>query len=201
MPKKSRYVWGVVVILLIILILSLIVRSTRKNYIPSDFSDSRTQASEYAKNIVAMISDAQKRINDIELVRITKTPEELSGTIESELGKNVEVKEKAVSLALQLEQMAKQIPDIRPTQAAQIALVAVSQETALIGKLISYNNNLGELLSMEQEYLEKGWGDYKKMNDLIKVLNDESKEINDLNGTFNEKMTEFDSIYEVQNKK
>ena len=87
--------------------------------------------------------------------------------------------------------MAKNLAKISPASAGQIALEAISSETALISRLITYNDYLTKLLEvLRNKFLEKQNGD--QVPELISKINDEARAINDLNQKFNEVMKKFD---------
>jgi hypothetical protein len=88
--------------------------------------------------------------------------------------------------------MAKNLAQISPASASQKALEAVSSETALISRLITYNDYLTQLLEvLRGKFLGKNSND--KIPELIQKLNNEAQAINDLNQKFNETMKEFDA--------
>ena len=71
------------------------------------------------------------------------------------MNNNNEARSQAVNLSVQLEIMAKNLADISPASMGQIALQAISSETALINRLITYNDYLIKLLEVLQK---RFWG-------------------------------------------
>ena len=111
--------------------------------------------------------------------------------ISQELKRNRQAREKAIKLSVQLETMAKNLSQISPASASQVALQAISSETALISRLITYNEYLTQLLEvLREKFLGKSDGD--KILELLVKINGEIQAINDLNRKFNEVMGEFD---------
>ena len=101
-------------------------------------------------------------------------------------------RENAINLSAKLEIMAKNVSQISPAIAGQIAIQAISSETALISRLITYNDYLIKLLEILQaKFLEKKKRQ-RQNSRLNEKINDEARAINDLNNNFNSLMTEFD---------
>ncbi|MCL5011986.1 MAG: hypothetical protein M1320_01020 [Patescibacteria group bacterium] len=195
MHKKTLLVLEIIAGIVVLAFFAFIFSSLSKNSIPDDFYTSRQSASDYAQNIVTMLAQTGDNITALQKGTGFKTRSDAADMITAEIQKNKDIREKAVQLALDLEQMAKSVPDISPKEAAQTALVAISQETALIGQLLSYNNDLNQLLLLAQEELVNGFRNYSEMNAIIAKVNAEASEINNLNSRFNDEMKKFDAFY------
>lgn len=162
--------------------------------IPEEFLRARQEASLIAEEIIAISETTADNINRISGFNRTQY-QEASDIISFELLRNREAREKAIGLSEKLTTMTKNIPAISPSFLAQTALEAISSETALISRLITYNDYLVNLL----EILQRKFNDPKsnqndKIGELINKINEETKAINELDGKFNELMTEFDKI-------
>ena len=196
MPAKAWWISIVAVgICLVGFISFLILSPSSRSYIPDDFTTARQAAAGYAQDIVSMLKNTSQAINSTQELEAQYRQSDAVRVILAELQQSKMIRDKAVFLALELEQMAKSIPNIRPQQAGQTALVAVSQEAALIGKLLAYNNDLGQLLTLVQNEITSPTGDVTTINTSIKNLNDEAVSINDLNNQFNQGMQTFDAFY------
>ncbi len=196
MPAKAWWISIVAVgICLVGFISFLIFSPSSRSYIPDDFTTARQAAAGYAQDIVSMLKNTSQAINSTQELEAQYRQADAVRVILAELQQSKMIRDKAVFLALELEQMAKSIPNIRPQQAGQTALVAVSQEAALIGKLLAYNNDLGQLLTLVQNEITSPTGDVTTINAAIKNLNDEAVSINDLNNQFNQGMQTFDAFY------
>lgn len=159
--------------------------------IPSDFLAARQEASLIAQNIVSISNESTDRLNEIAQFDKDREYTEALILISQELERNSQARGKAIKLSAQLEIMAKNLAKISPASAGQIALEAISSETALISRLITYNDYLTKLLEvLREKFLEKHNGD--QVSELISKINDEAKAINDLNQKFNEVMKKFD---------
>jgi ABC-type bacteriocin/lantibiotic exporter with double-glycine peptidase domain len=193
--KKVRLIIIVIVVIFVFAFIAFIFSPLSRNKVPSTFSNSRQSASAYAQTIVSTLDETTKNISDLGAGKLFTTRSAIADMVSAEIQRNQDVREISVKLALELEQMAKQIPNIYPESAAQTALIAISQETALIGRLLSYNNDLGQLFLLVQDGLVNNNWRYTEMNTLIKRINDGAQEVNDLNTRFTDEMQKFDAIY------
>ncbi|MDP3015265.1 MAG: hypothetical protein Q8N28_02545 [bacterium] len=190
-PRRIRLL---IIFIIIIFTAYFILRflNAEPRNIPSDFLAARQEASLIAQDIVLLSNESTNRLNEIAQFDKDRKYTEALILISQELERNREAREKAIKLSAQLEIMAKNLAKISPASAGQIALEAISLETALISRLITYNDYLTKLLEvLREKFLEKHNGD--QVSELISKINDEAKAINDLNQKFNEVMKEFDS--------
>ena len=189
-PRRIRLL---IVFIIIIFIAYFVLRFliVEPRNIPSDFLAARQEASLIAQNIVSISNESTDRLNEIAQFDKDRKYTEALILISQELERNSQAREKAIKLSAQLEIMAKNLAKISPASAGQIALEAISSETALISRLITYNDYLTKLLEvLREKFLEKHNGD--QVSELISKINDEAKAINDLNQKFNEVMKKFD---------
>ncbi len=189
-PKRIRIL---IVFIIVIFVAYFILRflNAEPRNIPSDFLIARQEASSIAQDIVSLSNESTNKLNEIAQFDRDRKYTEALLLISQELERNHEAREKAIKLSAQLEIMAKNLAEISPASAGQIALEAISSETALISRLITYNDYLAKLLEiLRGKFLEKQNGD--QVQELISKINDEAKAINDLNQKFNEVMRQFD---------
>ncbi len=189
-PRRIRLL---IVFIIIIFIAYFVLRflNAEPRNIPSDFLAARQEASLIAQNIVSLSNESTNRLNEIAQFDKDRKYTEALLLVSQELERNHQARENAIRLSAQLEIMAKNLAKISPASAGQIALEAISSETALISRLITYNDYLTKLLEiLREKFLEKHNGD--QVLELISKINDEAKAINDLNRKFNEVMKEFD---------
>lgn len=192
-PQKIRLL---IVFLIIILIGYFVVRFLFvdvKN-VPDDFLRARQESSLIAQGIVDLSNQSTSNLSEIAHLDSEHRYAEALNLISRELERNRQAREKAISLSVQLEKMARNLSQISPPSASQVALEAVSSETTLISRLIIYNDYLTQLLEvLREKFLGKIDGD--KISELIAKINDEAQAINDLNNKFNKIMEEFDLKY------
>lgn len=198
--KKLWWVVLSVIVICLIVFLSFIISSASDNQVPSSFNEARVDAAESSESIVQTIDETKEAIDSIQTLEQERKEVEALELVVKQLERNRQTREEATKLALSLEEMAKQVPNISPREAAETALVAISRGTALISMLISYHNDLNELLMLVRDKIERGIGDYYEINMFIEGLNKQKEQINILNKEFNDQMELFDSFYQVKEK-
>jgi len=189
-PRRIRLL---IVFIAIILIAYFVLRflALEPKTVPEDFLRARQEASLIASEIVALSGLSADRLTEIsQLDKDGKYTEALL-LISRELEQNRRAREKAVQLSAQLEIMAKNLDKVSPPSASQIAVQAISSETALLSRLITYHDYFAQLLEvLREKFLGKNEKD--KISELISRINSEIEAINELNRKFNELMKEFD---------
>lgn len=188
-PKRVRLF---IIFLLVILVAYFSFQFSRvePQNIPEDFLKAREDASAVAGDIVAISRESADRLHEIaQLDRDGKYAEALS-LVTRELEQNRLAREKALQLSSHLEIMAKNLYSITPASASQVALQAISSETMLISRLISYNDYMIQLLMALREKFA-GRSDGNNIPALVERINEEARVINSLDEKFNSLMADF----------
>lgn len=160
---------------------------------PLEFVEARIAGAQVAAKIVELASLSLQNLQTISLLESDRNYEEAIAAVGQEVIRNKEARQEAVRLSNYLDQMAKNLSDIKPRRARDLATEAVGLEVQLINRLISYNdelNNLFELLKAKFENKIKNGED--RLRELVLLLNQETNTINNLNQKFIKLMTEFD---------
>ncbi|MFA6495129.1 MAG: hypothetical protein WC246_02265 [Candidatus Paceibacterota bacterium] len=195
---KLWWVAGIIVVGAVLGFVAFIFSPLSKAQIPSSFVDARQLASGYASSIVGDLSLVSDNIVQLQKLYGAKgSSNDALEIIVAATAKHQDAREKSILLATQLEKMARAIPDIHPDSAGQTALVAISSETALIGRLISqYNESLGSLLvSLRDHFSGTKYENPAQLNAMVDNINTETEAINQLNDQFVQLMQKFDSYY------
>ncbi len=189
-PQRVRIlILFIFIILLAYFVLRFLVVDVKN--VPEDFLRARQEASLIAQDIVTISNESTNSLGEIARLDKERKYTEALVLISKELERNRQARERAIKLSVQLETMARNLAQISPSSAGQKALEAISSETALISRLITYNDYLTQLLEiLRGKFLGKNQGD--KIPELIAQINGEIQAINDLNRKFNETMKEFD---------
>jgi len=169
--------------------------SETKSFIPENFIQSRSESSVLASELVAILDSSVKSLDKI-------SEEDKNGRFSSALklveaeSKNVDAaREKAVELAAKLEVMALSVQDIRPSNAKDLALEAVTKEVSLLSHLLNYNTYFNDLLkNLKMKFSGDTNYDGDDVKTSIAKMNEEASEINIINEAFNQKLKEFDSV-------
>ena len=194
-PRRLRFfIIFAILIIAIYLFFYLLAANSNVKKVPDEFLKARQEASLIALDIISFSNQTANNISKISELDKEAKYEDALNLIAQEIDHNRQAREGAIKLSAQLEKMAKNISGIEPPEAAQIALQAVGSETALISRLISYNDYLIQLL----EVLRQKFSEEKNINgrivELVGKINEESKIINDLDKNFNQLMAEFDKL-------
>ena len=161
--------------------------------IPSEFLKARQQASLIAADIVGVADESSKKLEEISKLDGERKYADAIKLVAQELEHNNQARQRAIYLSNQLETMAKNVPNITPGSAAQKALEAVSLETTLINRLITYNDYLNQLLGiLRDKFLGQNKNSHDKITELVSKINEEAKAINEINQKFNDKLSDFD---------
>ncbi len=190
-PRRIRIFIIFIIIIFLAYFIVKIITPPSKN-IPLEFLKAREEASLMAKNIVAISGKTAENINKISDFDKKGEYTEALNLISEELNNNNEARSQAVNLSVQLEIMAKNLANISPASMGQIALRAISSETALINRLINYNDYLIKLLEILQKKILGQGGNNGQISELIGKINEEAKVINDLDKNFNNLIDGFD---------
>lgn len=165
-------------------------------HVPGDFADARQSASQYAQTIADSLKDTSQNLQKIQQLEEEWKDDQALTLLVAEVQKNQMARDASVKLAGELEKMARGIPDIRPQKSAENALVAITAETQLIYKLVSFNDYMGQLLKLMQDKLTGKIYGIDKINQVVDSINAEVDSINNLNSQFEKYLKTFDiSLY------
>jgi hypothetical protein len=191
-PKKAKIAALFALIVLIGYFIFYFITVDPKS-VPSEFLMARQEASAIAEEIVGLSSQSAGNLTEISRLDQEGKYSDALNLISEELERNRQAREKAIGLSSQLELMATNIAGISPASASQVALQAVSSETTLISRLITYNDYLNQLLEVLRDKF-MGLSNGNSIPDLISKINNEATAINDLNKKFNDLIEDFDSF-------
>lgn len=163
--------------------------------VPAEFLEARIKGADITVQITAASQHSLTVLENIaKLDREGNAAEALRLTID-EIKKNEEFRRKAMTLASRLEQMARLLPSIKPTQAQVLATEAVSAEVALVSRLVNYSEYLRRLFeTLRLKFITGDAGAERTVGELIQRINEEGKAINEFNNRSNRAMAEFDKI-------
>ena len=170
-----------------------------KAFVPDSFTEARRQSAVVAKEIVSATGKSIENLDKIALQDRKYNFYKALSLVHEELANTKNARIKAADLAKNLSDMAIAAAEITPTKARNLAIEAMSHETALITRLIVYNDILNSLLqTLEYKFSGDIRSDSEEVQVLIKNLNEEAKKINELNELFNQKMDKFDEVVGIK---
>jgi len=165
------------------------------SFVPEKFMEARIKGAELAYNIAELSNSSLKTLEQIEEKDRQGKNSEALDLASQELLKTLETRQQAIKLSSQLEKMARSLQDIKPAQARVLATEAVSSEVALVSRLLSYNDYLGQLFETLRAKFQSNEDTNGKVQKLLNDINDEAKAINDLNKKFTDSLEEFDKMF------
>lgn len=161
--------------------------------IPPDFKEARTQGAIISQSIVNTsnsLTDDLNRISELERERKISEAVDLTTTL---FERSEEVKRQAHDLSDQLEKMTGALSDIPDPEARALALESITGRLALISRLISYSDYLGQLLTNLRNRLS-GETAVGNIQEMINQINAEVIAINNFNRQAADAMDEFDKL-------
>lgn len=196
MSKSNKNILVAVLVLAAILVVYFGLQYfAEKSFVPQSFTDGRQQSAAISGDIVGLLNESLKNLETISQEDKNYHFSKALDLVYVELARTQESKKKASDLTAILEQMAKVLPAITPTQAKNLAIEAVSNEVSLVSHLLIYNDSLSGLLeTLKYKFSGDIRYDSKDVQALVNNMNQEAEAINNLNDVFNQKMREFDSL-------
>lgn len=173
--------------------LGYLVWNGEESFVPENFIEAREKSAGIALELVTLLDSSVKSLDKI-------SEEDRNGRFSSALelvGQETEKIEKVRTMALELSSelnsMAQAVQGIKPVNAKNLALEAVTQEVSLIGHLINYNAYFGGLLvTLKMKFIDDIEYDSNDVQNFINSMNKEKDSINSINESFNQKLRDFD---------
>ena len=179
----------------VVLIAIIIMVYPRQSFVPPDFETARRESVQIAKVIVENNENSIKNLKEISLYDQRQLYEYALILVRQELDRARDSRSKSVDLAEKLNTMSGSTAGIQPRKARNLVLSAISDELALISRLIVYNDLLQSLLqSLDYKFSGDIRYDAGEVQILIRNMNLQAEEVNGLNNAFNEKMRRFDEV-------
>ena len=185
--KKFRFF----LIFLIVIGLSLGVWSlffSRDNYIPQSFIDARRTSAIVGDQIIGLSSESSDGISKIQKFQEDKKYNEALDAIVAERKRVSNMRDKGSELLQSLSAMTQSVSEIGPEASRTAALQDINYDTGIVNHLISYNEDLDQLLQIIASRVLYGEDITAGFKDLITKINGEIGTINDLNKKFTEAM-------------
>jgi uncharacterized protein YeeX (DUF496 family) len=162
------------------------------NHVPDSFIEARTRGGRLAQEITDLskeVRDDLKKIQGLESAGKFKDAQVILDGIKTD---NETIKADTVDLSGHLTTMAKAVADIENTAAQPLAFAAVSTDVEIMDHVVTYNSNLDELIGLLTARFAGKAADRKRIDDLVKQINEEVDTINGLNTQATDKLKQFD---------
>ena len=191
--RKKTIVWGIVVLFLGALAVKYLF--FQPIIVPKDFIDARQNSINVAQTITRLSNDSLVDISRIGQLDKAGRIKDALDLVSKAIKDNQQARVEAVKLSAYLEVMAKNLQDISPYGARDLATEALGYEVTLINHLITYNDYLNQLFNVLQEKFEgKNGNADAQIKSWINKVNKVGEEINTLNKKYNDTMIKFDKL-------
>lgn len=165
------------------------------NSVPQSFIDSRMQGAIIAQNIVNLSNQSTATLEQIDTLDQKQDYEQALTLTTSLVTQSQQIRDQAVQLSGQIEQMTTALSDISDFNARQAALESISNRLALINQLINYSGDLGQLLDvLRDRFSGTGGSTNAQVTALVNQINVDVNAINNFNSQAGQAMDRFDAI-------
>ncbi len=164
-------------------------------YIPEEFKSARISGAATADKMNVLIKNSLQALKEVEGLDRRGNFTLALNVVAGEIRKVEERSAAAIELAEQMGKMAEAVVQVKPEKARQFALEAVSAQIAAITRLTAYNQTLAELFATLELRFKNQPTNPLKVEQLVEELNEQAKEINDLNEKFASLLEQFDAVY------
>ncbi|GEM_PF-1012802 len=196
MNRATRNLINIILALIVISILGgfgYLIWNRDESFVPENFVEAREKSASIASELVALLDSSVKSLDKISEEDKNGRFSSALELVEQETEKIEQVRTIALELSAELNNMAQAVQGIKPANAKNIALEAVTQEVSLIGHLINYNAYFGGLLfTLKMKFIDDIKYDSNDVWNFINNMNKEANEVNLINNSFNQKLAEFD---------
>ncbi len=190
--RKTKIVLGFVAIVAIGYAVARFVQGS--GAVPQSFVNARIQGAIIAQSIVNLSNQSTATL---EQVNAMDKKQDYANALTLTTGlvtQSQEIRDQAVELSGQIEEMTKALSDISDFNARQAALESISNRLALINQLINYSGDLDRLLQALQGRFTGRGGTSIEVQALVNQINTDVNAINNFNAQAGQAMDRFDTI-------
>lgn len=162
--------------------------------VPQAFTDARMKGALISQNIVNLSNQSTLDLAKIDEYDMQGNYTEALNLSTDVVKQSQEIRDQAVELSGQVEEMTKALSDIDSLDARQAALESISNRLALLSRLINYSGYLGQLLDALRSNFTGKTYDSKTVALLVDQINAEVQAINNFNDQAGQAMDRFDKI-------
>ena len=195
--RNIGWVWKSAILIAIIVSGYLLIRlvSGTTIHVPKEFLEARVRGGEFADHIVRLSEESIQNLRLISENDAANKYREGLERIKEELARNEVARDSALKLSKELVIMANSLQDIKPADSSKPGLEAIIVESQIVQYLISYNNNIYQLIELLRvKFLNPAKADNEKIRIIIAEMNREAEAVNNLNEKYKELMSEFDEL-------
>jgi hypothetical protein len=165
-----------------------------QNGVPVSFTAARTQGAIIAQTIVNDSNQSTDELNAINKYDQEGDYTDALASTTALINQSAGLRNEAVQLAAQVQQMSTEIPNIKSTDAQQAAIQSMTNRLALINELITYSNDLDHLLAVLQSRFSGTPQPNTEVANIVSQINADVNMINNFNTQAGQAMDKFDSL-------
>ena len=165
-----------------------------QNGVPVSFTAARTQGAIIAQTIVNDSNQSTDELNAINKYDQEGDYTDALAATTALINQSAGLRNEAVQLAAQVQQMSTEIPNIKSTDAQQAAIQSMTNRLALINELITYSNDLDHLLAVLQSRFSGTPQPNTEVANIVSQINADVNMINNFNTQAGQAMDKFDSL-------
>jgi hypothetical protein len=161
---------------------------------PQAFTDARLKGALISQNIVNLSNESTLDLAKINEYDAQGNYTEALNLTTDVIKQGQQIRDQAVELSAQVEEMTKALSGLDSLEARQAALESISNHLALLSRLINYSGYLGQLLDVLRSHFTGKTYDDREVSLLIDQINSEVRAINNFNSQAGQAMNRFDKI-------
>jgi len=168
------------------------------NGVPADFNSARDQGAIISETIVNTATSSTLALEEINKYDQQGDYRDALASTTDLINQSASLRDQAVQLSTQVSDMTKDLSSISNENARQAALESISSRLALINELISYSNDLDNLLATLQKRFNGTPVPNGTVAGIVNQINTDVNAINNFNAQAGQAMNQFDSIEKGQ---
>jgi len=168
--------------------------NAENNGVPQDFTDARQQGALISENIVNLSGQSTSELAQVNQLDAQGNYSQALTITTNLINESEQLRNQAVSLSGQVEQMTKSLSNINSFPAQQAALEAISSQLALINQLVNYSADLSNLFDALQNRFEGHSETNAQIQSFVNQINTDVNAINNFNAQATQAMSQFDTI-------
>ncbi len=162
--------------------------------VPRDFTDAREQGAIIGQTIVNLSNSSTASLEQVNTMDNRGDYADALTLTTQLVSQSQDIRDQAVALSAQVEQMTRALSGISDLSARQAALESISNRLALINQLVNYSADLSKLLdTLRARFSGKG-GSAAQVTALVNQVNTDVNAINNFNAQAGQAMDRFDAI-------
>jgi hypothetical protein len=195
MPTFSRRTKIIAAFIILVAVgYGLVLFWQSQNGVPASFTAARIQGAIIAQTIVNDSNQSTDELNAINKYDQEGDYTDALASTTALINQSAGLRNEAVQLAAQVQQMSTDIPNIKSSDAQQAAVQSMTNRLAVINELITYSNDLDHLLAVLQSRFSGTPQPNTEVANIVSQINADVNMINNFNTNAGQAMDKFDSI-------